>query len=314
MFDPKISGNVNYSVFNRVFFILSVVVLMYFMVATFGFIGDVKDRTNYEMTFLNMNEFESNWSLFFGSSILYGLLWIFGVSSSILSACSVIFLIAKIILIKRFLNSWVYVFIYLIKFAFTIDLILLKESLALFFVLFAIFSARVLTRSFFSVLAIFTHISALSIFLLVIKSRMEICFLIVLIFCGLIYFYYSADFLDFVFINYIFSKTNSYFSESKNSFLISNPIFWMGIILAAYALYRDKYNSRILIIQLFSIAMGFFHPLLGIIGFRFWQFSSFVDLLSLSLLGSRLFTLLYILPNLLFFLYGAVYLRNFVDS
>lgn len=314
MFNKNTSNTFGHFSIDRLFFILSLLVLLYFVFSTFGFSGDVKDRVNYEMTFENMNDFESVWDIFFGSSILYGLFLIFGSTSFALSIYSMVFLILKIFFIKKIFDGWIFVFLYLIKFAFVIDIILLKESLTLLLILFSISTLNIIGRKFYFTLAFFTHISALSLFLIELK-KMSISTIVLALGAIGAYFFISNSLNDFSYLNYFLLKSDGYYLElnSKSSFLISNPIFWVGVILMVFSIYIKKFNSRILCTQLFSVFMGLLHPILGVPAFRFWQFSSFADLLCLKYLNSNKILLIYILPNLLLFFYSAVYLKNFLN-
>jgi hypothetical protein len=301
--------------FERLFVVLSFGVLIYFVLSTFGFLGEVKDRANYEMTFDNMNAFESFWGVFFGSSILYGLFLLFGASAIALSIYSMIFLVLKIVLIKRIFKSWIFIFIYLIKFAFVVDMILLKESLALVMALLAIVSLSAMRRYFFLMLAFYAHISVVTLILIALKKGNDFNIFAIFLMVSIVYLLTLKGDFDFAYFYYFIVKYDSYEVElnDNKSFVIGNPIFWTGAILAACSVYERKYDIRVLFTQLISIFAGFMHPIIGVPAFRFWQFSSFVDLFSLSYLSSRFLIILYTVPNFIFFIYAAVYQRNFLN-
>lgn len=305
------------SVYERLFFVSSIIVVLYFLFSTFGFLGEVKDRYNYERTFENMNEHEGYLGLFFGSSVFHGLIYNFGFSSNILSIYSLVFLGLKILLIRKIFKSWAYVFLYLIKFAFIIDMILLKESLALLCVLAAIVCVNSIGRYFYLIIAFFTHISVISLFLLAFKKINNIILIpIFLMFGGVIVLYITPNIENIPYAHYFVSKLDAYRLDSQigGSFLITNPIFWTGVMLIIYSIYHRKYNYNILFTQIFGVLMGFMHPIYGAPAFRFWQISSFADMFGLRQFGSRVVLIFYILPNFLLFLYGPVYLRNFLNT
>jgi hypothetical protein len=307
----------NSRTFDNLFFIASIFIIFYFIVATFGFLGEVKDRSNYISTFENLNGIDNYWDIFFGSSIFYGLIFLLGISSHSLSFLSVVFLIIKIYLIKKIFKLWAFVFLYLIKFAFVIDLILLKESLSLLLVLLAFVLLNGMRRNIFLALAFFTHISSISLlFLFYNKIKFNKFFIFYLLFFSSVFLYLFLGVSELKYLHYFASKIEGYIlnAEINDSFLIGNPIFWVGVILALYSVYQKKINPQILYTQFFSIIIGFLHPIVGVPAFRLWQFSSFVDLFSINHMQSIKVMILYMLPNFLFFIYGPIYLRNFVNQ
>ena len=144
--------------YETLFMVFSVLLYIYFVIATFGFFGEVKDRSNYYLTFENLNS-ASLFTIFTGSSILIGLFSVFGNGFGMLSIYSIVFLTLKLHLLKKIFNSWAFIFLYFVKFAFVIDLILLKESLGILFILFAYSSRHKIIKYLYILTAALSHMS-----------------------------------------------------------------------------------------------------------------------------------------------------------
>ena len=292
------------------YMIFSIMLFAYFIVATFDIFGEVKDRTNYHNTFNYLNEYSSQLQLLSGSSILYGIFSIFGNSYLMLSIYSIIFLTLKLILLKKIFHSWAFVLLYMVKFAFVIDLILLKESLGLLLVLYAYNSRKLFLSYLYILLAILSH---LSITLLTFFRMGK--FFIFLVSSILIFFvaYGSGD----IYLVYYYLNKLIFYSIDGESFIYQNPIFWMSTILLfcslAYLIKTNKYRLRVLLIQIAVFIIGLLHPLVGIPAFRLWQVGSFVDLFALKYLNSKKLFTIYLLVNSLFLVYGTIYLRGYLN-
>lgn len=291
----------------------SILLFLYFIVATFETFGAVKDRGNYNLTFENLNNFSSPLQLLTGSSLLYGIFSFFGNSYAILSFYSILFLSAKLILLKKIFNSWGFVLLYLVKFAFVVDLILLKESLGLLLVLFAYYTRYKALRYMYILMGLLSHLSILPLASLKIGKL----FIIMIISIVLIFFIFNISEISLIY--YYFDKFNSYNVESGlgESFLYQNPIFWMSTIVLlwsiGYLIRFRRFRLRVLLIQMVVFLFGLLHPVIGIPSFRLWQVGSFVDLIALRYLNSKILFAIYLLVNSLFLVYATIILRGYLN-
>lgn len=293
-----------------IYMIFSIMLFAYFVVASFEVFGDVKDRANYYRSFDNLNNYSNPLQLLSGSSILYGIFFVFGNSFLALSIFAIIFLTLKLILLKKIFHSWAFILLYMVKFAFVIDLILLKESLALLLILYAYHSRKKILNYLYIFLAFLSHLS-ISLLLLLRMSKLVI-FLVFSIF--IVFTVIGSSEISLVY--YYLNKLNFY-SVDGESFIYQNPIFWMSTILLLWSLAHliktSKYRLRVLLIQIAVFAIGLLHPLIGIPAFRMWQVGSFIDLFALKYLNSKLLFTIYLLLNSLFLVYGTIYLKGYLD-
>ena len=313
MIDNLLHKNRSVIKYETLYMFFSILLFLYFVVATFETFGAVKDRGNYNLTFENFNNFSSTLQLLTGSSLLYGIFSFFGNSYAMLSFYSILFLSAKLILLKKIFHSWGFVLLYLVKFAFVVDLILLKESLGLLLVLFAYHSRHKVLRYMYIFMGLLTHLSITPLVSLKI-GRLSI---IMIISIFLVFSIYSSSEISLIY--YYFDKFNSYNAESDlgESFLYQNPIFWMSTIVLLWSLGHlirfRRFRPRVLLIQLVVFLFGLLHPVIGVPGFRLWQVGSFIDLIALRYLNSKILFAIYLLVNLLFLIYGTIILRGYLN-
>lgn len=296
--------------YESLYMIFSILLYIYFLIATFGTFGEVKDRSNYYLTFDYLNNYSSQLKLLTGSSFLYGIFSFFGNSFLMLSIYSIIFLTAKLFLLKKILGSWAFILLYLVKFAFVIDLILLKESLGLLLILFSYYSKNRILSYVYIFLALLSHLSV------TLLSLIRIGKVVLFIILPLLLIFVIYTFSEISIIYYYLDKINFY-NSNGDSFLYQNPIFWMSTILLFYSfahlIWFGKYRLKLLAIQFAVFIVGLLHPLMGIPAFRIWQVGSFADLLALKYLNSKILFALYLTVNLLFLLYGTIFLQGYLN-
>lgn len=292
-----------------IYMICSLLLYLYFLVATFGAFGEVKDRSNYNETFDNLVAFSSELQLITGSSLLYGVFSIFGDSYLMLSIYSAIFFTIKIFLLRNIFRRWSLVFLYLVKFAFVIDLILLKESLALLFILAAYSSRHLILRYVYFLVALLSHLSVALLAVIKIEKRT------LLIIAAIVTAVTILSSSEIEVVLYYLDKLKTYNVDTE-SFLYENPIFWMSAILLFCSLSSfirsGKGHLTVIAAQTAVFVVGLLHPVIGVPAFRIWQVGSFVDLIALRTLHNKLVFAIYLFVNLSFMIYGTIILRGYL--